>query len=200
MTYRLPSLNGLRAFEASARHLSFKRAANELCVTAGAVSQQVKALETAMGVQLFQRLPRGLVLTEQGEAYLSPISDAFRMISRATDEASTTLKSRAFRLGIAASLGPEFHAAISELRDEKTNGPVAVITEASDPTMLLDGRIDALLRQPLASHPELHLEQMAFRMPDASTKEVTLAMLPAVSGCREHQLLQRAMIRSSQEA
>ena len=59
MSYRLPPLNGLRAFEASARHLSFRRAADELCVTPGAVSQQVKSLEASIGVKLFRRLPRG---------------------------------------------------------------------------------------------------------------------------------------------
>src|SRR6266566_7168937 len=59
MSYRLPPLNGLRAFEASARHLSFKRAADELSVTPGAISQQVKSLEASIGVKLFRRLPRG---------------------------------------------------------------------------------------------------------------------------------------------
>ncbi|MEL6197301.1 MAG: LysR family transcriptional regulator, partial [Pseudomonadota bacterium] len=50
MTYRFPSLNGLKAFEASARHLSFKAAAGELGVTPGAVSQQVKRLEASLGI------------------------------------------------------------------------------------------------------------------------------------------------------
>ena len=62
MTYRLPSLNALRAFEAAARHLSFKTAATELGVTAGAVSQQVKKLENSLSVELFRRLPHGLLL------------------------------------------------------------------------------------------------------------------------------------------
>ncbi len=70
MTYRLPSLNTLRAFEAAARHASFKTAADELGVTAGAVSQQVKKLESSLGVTLFRRLPHGLVLTAQAETYL----------------------------------------------------------------------------------------------------------------------------------
>ncbi|HBO5414918.1 TPA: LysR family transcriptional regulator, partial [Pseudomonas aeruginosa] len=56
-------LNALRAFEASARHLSFTRAAIELCVTQAAVSHQVKSLEERLGVTLFKRLPRGLMLT-----------------------------------------------------------------------------------------------------------------------------------------
>ena len=75
MSYKLPPLNALRAFEASARHLSFKRAADELCVTAGAVSQQVKALETGMGVKLFRRLPRASGADEAAEKgmTLSPL-------------------------------------------------------------------------------------------------------------------------------
>ena len=56
MTYVLPPLNALRAFEAAARHLSFKLAAQELHVTPGAIGQQVKALENRLGVQLFERL------------------------------------------------------------------------------------------------------------------------------------------------
>ena len=70
-------LNALRAFEASARHLSFPRAAIELCVTQAAVSHQVKALETRLGVQLFRRLPRGLALTDEGVALLPVLAESF---------------------------------------------------------------------------------------------------------------------------
>lgn len=73
-------LNALRAFEASARHLSFTRAGLELRVTQAAVSQQVKGLEEILGVRLFRRLPRGLALTEEGEALLPVLSDSFRRI------------------------------------------------------------------------------------------------------------------------
>jgi LysR family transcriptional regulator, glycine cleavage system transcriptional activator len=58
--------NALRAFEAAARHLSFKQAAHELHVTAGAVSQQVRLLEERLGVQLFERLTRQVILTPSG--------------------------------------------------------------------------------------------------------------------------------------
>lgn len=77
-------LNGLRAFEASARHLSFTRAAIELCVTQAAVSQQVKVLEKRLGVSLFQRLPRGLKITAEGEALLPTVTSSF-------DQMATTL-------------------------------------------------------------------------------------------------------------
>lgn len=70
-------LNALRAFEAAARHLNFTRAAIELCVSQGAVSHQVAALERRLGVPLFRRLPRGLALTDEGLALVPVVADAF---------------------------------------------------------------------------------------------------------------------------
>ncbi len=78
-------LNGLRAFEASARHLSFTRAAIELCVTQAAVSQQVKGLEKRLGVSLFQRLPRGLKITAEGEALLPTVTSSFDQMAITLD-------------------------------------------------------------------------------------------------------------------
>ncbi len=82
----LPPLNGIRAFEAAARHQSFSRAGEELFVTAAAVSQQVKSLEQWLGVQLFQRLPRGLALTAAGAAYLPKLTDILDRLAQATAE------------------------------------------------------------------------------------------------------------------
>jgi len=70
-------LNALRAFEAASRHLSFTRAAIELCVTQAAVSHQVKLLEQRLGVTLFRRLPRGLMITEEGLALLPVLRESF---------------------------------------------------------------------------------------------------------------------------
>lgn len=78
-------LNALRAFEASARHHSFTRAAIELCVTQAAVSHQVKNLEAQLGVVLFRRLPRGLMVTEEGEALLPVVRDSFDRIGETLD-------------------------------------------------------------------------------------------------------------------
>jgi LysR family transcriptional regulator, glycine cleavage system transcriptional activator len=75
----------LRAFEAAARHLSFTRAAAELNVTQTAISHQIRALEERLGVRLFRRLPRGLLLTEEAQRYLPPIRDAFDQIALATE-------------------------------------------------------------------------------------------------------------------
>lgn len=84
MIRRLPSLNALKAFEAAARHESFTRAADELFVTQGAVSHQVKALETELGFKLFNRERQRLVITDAGREYLNVIRDAFDRISLGT--------------------------------------------------------------------------------------------------------------------
>jgi LysR family transcriptional regulator of beta-lactamase len=76
------SLNSLRAFEAAGRHLSFTRAGLELSVTQAAISHQVKALEDRLGVALFRRTSRGLVLTDEGVALLPTLSETFDRLSR----------------------------------------------------------------------------------------------------------------------
>lgn len=85
MYRRLPPLNALRAFEAAARYESFTRAAEELCVTQGAVSHQVKALELELGLKLFSRETQRLVLTEAGRNYLEFVRDAFDRIAVGTE-------------------------------------------------------------------------------------------------------------------
>lgn len=83
---RLPPLNALRAFEAAARHLSFTKAAEELHVTQAAVSHQVKTLEEHLGLKLFRRLHRQLLLTDSGQIYMPPLSRAFRLLHDATHD------------------------------------------------------------------------------------------------------------------
>jgi len=76
----------LRAFESAGRHLNFRLAAEEIGVTQGAVAQQVRGLEAALKVKLFNRLPRGLALTEEGRKYLAPTQRAFQLIVDATND------------------------------------------------------------------------------------------------------------------
>lgn len=84
MSRALPPLNALRAFEAAARHLSFTAAASELNVTQAAISHQIKALEERLGLKLFRRAGRGLLLTDAAQAYLAEIGGAFDRIAGAT--------------------------------------------------------------------------------------------------------------------
>lgn len=104
MPRRLPNLNALRSFEAAARHLSFSRAADELCVTQGAISRQIKSLETELGVPLFKRLTRAVELTEHGRGYLPVARDAFDKLEMAT----LRLKEAAKRDVLTISVLPTF--------------------------------------------------------------------------------------------
>jgi LysR family glycine cleavage system transcriptional activator len=81
---RLPPLTALRAFEAAARHGNFVKAAAELGVTPGAISQHIKGLEESLGLALFQRQARGVRLTEAGRAYLPGVAEGFDRLARAT--------------------------------------------------------------------------------------------------------------------
>src|SRR5829696_8889934 len=106
MLRRLPPLNALKAFEAAARHESFTRAAEELCVTQGAVSHQVKALEAELGLKLFTRERQRLIITEQGREYLAVLRDAFDRIALGTEQ--VLQRQRSGVLTVSAS--PDFAA------------------------------------------------------------------------------------------
>ncbi|WP_040975688.1 transcriptional regulator GcvA [Necropsobacter massiliensis] len=85
MYKRLPPLNSLKAFECSARHLSFTKAADELFVTQAAVSHQIKLLEDFLGIELFKRKNRSLELTELGKAYFTDVTKVLHRLAEATD-------------------------------------------------------------------------------------------------------------------
>ncbi|NQY64356.1 MAG: transcriptional regulator GcvA [Alteromonadaceae bacterium] len=104
MASRLPPLNALRAFEASARQLSFTRAAEELFVTQAAISHQIKSLEEHLGLKLFMRKNRSLLLTEEGQSYFLDIKDIFNALHDATEK----LLARGAKGAITVSMQPSF--------------------------------------------------------------------------------------------
>ncbi len=106
MSYSLPSLNGLRAFEATARHMSFTLAAEELHVTPAALSYQVRQLEEILGLKLFKRMNRAIELTEHGETLFPGIRAGFERM----DEAMRRLRRRAETNVLVVSVGPAFAA------------------------------------------------------------------------------------------
>jgi LysR family glycine cleavage system transcriptional activator len=106
MLRRLPPLNALKAFEAAARSESFTRAAEELNVTQGAVSHQVKALEATLGLRLFNRERQRLVLTGPGRDYLAVVRDALDRIAVGTDR----LMQRQSSGVLTVSTSPDFAA------------------------------------------------------------------------------------------
>src|SRR5258708_37004951 len=108
MARQLPPLNALKGFEAAARSESFTRAAEELCVTQGAVSHQVKSLETELGIKLFNRERQRLIITDAGREYLTVVRDALDRIALGTGRLVQRQSSGALR-GITS---PDFAAQV----------------------------------------------------------------------------------------
>lgn len=108
MTLSAISLNALRAFDASARLLSFTRAAEELCVTQAAISHQIKALEAQLEVQLFRRTTRGLVLTDEGAALAPALDEAFRRIERALEALAQGGRREVLTIGVVSGFALGF--------------------------------------------------------------------------------------------
>jgi LysR family glycine cleavage system transcriptional activator len=122
MHNRLPPLGSLRAFEAAARHLSFRRAADELNVTPAAISHQVKALEEFLGIKLFRRLVRGLELTATAEASMGRLRDGFDALATAVEMMRTHETAGTLEVCIAPSLAvkwlaPRIHGFVSAYPD-----------------------------------------------------------------------------------
>ncbi|MFO1159713.1 MAG: LysR family transcriptional regulator [Reyranellaceae bacterium] len=187
VTYRLPPLNGLRAFEAAARHKSFRRAADELCVTPGAVSQHVKALETALGVALFHRSARAITLTPEGRAYVPSIRAAFETIAKATEATAPGLRGRKLRLGIAPPLDKTAWPTLRRLLSGAAVPEIVGMRVKDDPAQLAkDGELDALMRISDEACAGLHIERIGVKDGDSGRIPVILVTRPGIAGCRQH--------------
>jgi LysR family glycine cleavage system transcriptional activator len=140
MIARKISLDALRVFESAARHLSFTKAAAELHMTQGAISQRIKALESALGVVLFRRLTRALELSAQGERLYGGLHAGLARIEAALGDLRTRNRVGALTLTVSASLATCWlMKRVNELSNLKP--PVAVSVMADD--RLLDVGIDA---------------------------------------------------------
>ncbi len=184
MSHRLPPLNSVRAFEATARHLSFTRAASELCVTRGAVAQQVSNLEAALDIQLFWRRRNRLSLTPEGERYLPHITNAFRMITAATEEIAPALKGRVLRLGVA----PDLIGSASELGRLLRSPPAGLrlrLVKTEDLDELHSDTADALLRSSDGPCPTFHVEEVSLEKFGLATKSAKLVTQPGLAACSE---------------
>jgi LysR family transcriptional regulator, glycine cleavage system transcriptional activator len=156
----LPPLNPLRAFEATARHLSVKQAAEELCVTPGAVSQMVKSLEARLGISLFRRVNRGIFLTEAGQAYLPPIRNAFRQIAEATRQVTTACDTGS----LTVSVTPFFASAwlvprLKSFQDAHPAIDLQIVTGNRLANFARDG-VDVAVRHGLGRYPGLRSERV----------------------------------------
>lgn len=158
MTYVLPPLNALRAFEAAARHLSFKLAAHELHVTPAAVGQQVKALEVRLGVRLFERLHKQLILTAAGQVYLPEISRGFRRIANATEQLKPA-GGVLLQLGLHASFDLR-RLALAEFRATHAGVGLRVLQPAGLHE-LVEGKVDLLISRGLGHHPGYRCDRVS---------------------------------------
>jgi LysR family transcriptional regulator, glycine cleavage system transcriptional activator len=153
--HKLPPLNALRAFEATARHLSVKNAAEELCVTPGAVSQMLKALELHLGVKLFHRVNRGIFLTDAGQGYLPPVRNAFRQIADASRRIAVAVDTGT----LTVSVTPFFAAAwlvprLKQFQDVHPDIDLRVVTSNALVDFARDG-VDVAVRHGLGRYPGL---------------------------------------------
>src|SRR6185312_8197087 len=166
----LPPLNALRAFEAAARHLSMKEAAAELSVTPGAISQLVRGLEQRLGMPLFRRGNRSLVLTEAGQSYFAPIRHAFRQISEATRRVQALPNAGM----LTVSAPPAFAVSwlvprLGRFRKRHPDIELNVATTRGLANFVADG-VDVAIRHGLGHYPGLRCDRIA-----------TIAMVPVCS-------------------
>lgn len=160
MSRRLPPLNALRVFEAAARHLSFTKAAEELHVTQAAISHQVKLLEEVLGVTLFRRLNRRLVLTDAGQTYLPPLRDAFDQMAAATRRLAQAGDSGSLRISTIQSFAAKF--LMPRMPRFRAKHPdIELMISAS--TQLVDFRrddVDIGIRLGRGEYPDLHVTRL----------------------------------------
>ena len=158
MTYLLPPLKPLRAFEAAARHLSFKFAARELHVTPGAVGQQVKALEDRLGVRLFERLHKQLILTPAGQEYVASVQKGFCRIGDATERLKPQGVATVLSLGVYARFD------LARLRPDRFRTAHSTIglriMEPAGLPELVEGKVDVLIDRSLGHHPGYRCERL----------------------------------------
>lgn len=151
----LPPLNALRAFESAGRHLSFTRAAAELSVTQAAISHQIKALEERLGVTLFKRQNRALLLTDAGQAYLPAVRDTFENLARATERLLTRDRVGA----LTASVLPSFAAKwlVPRLGRFREQHPEIDVRLSADHNMVdfARGDVDVAIRYGQGEYPGL---------------------------------------------
>ncbi len=158
MTARLPSLNGLRAFEAAARHLSFTLAASELNVTQTAISHQIRRLEEELGIRLFVRQNRALALTPEARDYLPGVRAAFNDLRLATDRLLRKDDDKVLTVSTLASLAAKW--LLPRLTDFQEQHP-GIDVRITTSTSLVDfqrDNVDAAIRYGRGQWPGLRAD------------------------------------------
>jgi LysR family glycine cleavage system transcriptional activator len=155
---RLPSLNGLRAFEAAARHMSFTNAAAELNVTQTAISHQIRRLEEELGVRLFIRQNRALALTPQATEYLPGVRAAFNDLRFATDRLLRKDNENVLTVSTLASLAAKWLLPRLPAFQEAHPGIDVRITTSTALVDFKTGDVDAAIRYGRGHWPGLRAD------------------------------------------
>jgi LysR family glycine cleavage system transcriptional activator len=158
MSARLPSLNGLRAFEAAARHLSFTVAASELNVTQTAISHQVRRLEQELGIRLFIRQNRALALTPAAKEYLPGVRAAFNDLRLATDRLQRRDRDHVLTVSTLASLAAKWLLPRLSAFQEEHPGIDVHITTSTSLVDFQNGDVDAAIRYGRGQWPGLRAD------------------------------------------
>jgi LysR family transcriptional regulator, glycine cleavage system transcriptional activator len=158
MTARLPSLNGLRAFEAAARHLSFTNAASELNVTQTAISHQIRRLEEELGIRLFVRQNRALALTPEARDYLPGVRAAFNDLRQATDRVLRRDNDHVLTVSTLASLAAKWLLPRLSAFQEAHPGIDVRITTSTALVDFRTGDVDAAIRYGRGQWPGLRAD------------------------------------------
>lgn len=184
MTYRLPALNGLKAFEAAARNLSFKHAATELGVTPGAVSQLVKKLETSLGVLLFRRLPQGLLLTSAGEEYSQRIAHIFDLLTEATEAIAPDINSRKFSVGFYREIFASMPDGWAR-QDETLQRNIREVICPADAEQIWTNQLDCLVGFRSGAHKNLAVRPICTGPEAMSGRDIVFISNTGLAHCRQ---------------
>ena len=156
MTNRLPPLNSLRAFDAVARHFSFTEAADELCVSTGAVSHQIRALEAHLGTVLFRRSSRSLTLTPAGAILLPEVREAFVRLHNATAQLQRRELTGSLTIGVPPSFAAKWLIPrLPRLREHCPEIEVRIAC-ASELVNFGSHDVDVAIRYGRGEYPGLH--------------------------------------------
>jgi len=153
-------LNALRAFEAAARHLSFKKAAEELAVTPAAVSQQIRSLEDYLGIQLFRRTSRNLVLTERAQESLEALREGFDRIEEACSVLQAPADDHVLRISVSPSFAAKWLVPRLERYYEENAEMVVKIAATNELTDFSREDVDLAIRYGSGDYPGLYVEEL----------------------------------------
>ncbi len=159
MKRNLPPLNSLRAFEAAARHCSFRLAAEELNVSHSAISHQVKLLESQLNVELFHRAVGSVSLTECGEEYYPALRDAFDRMSDATDRVRTELTSNVLTIQTYITAAGWLIPRLSDFKRKHPDIQVHLNTSSED-TTFESGAVDISILMGYQTQQDVHYDYL----------------------------------------